>query len=50
MDYTDEQQWISSEPYGPFALEYFNDKIVLAAWCEHYAMIFAILELIGFNS
>ena len=31
MDYTDEQQWISSRTVWPFALEYFNDKIVLAA-------------------
>lgn len=31
MDYTDEQQWISSRTIWPFALEYFNDKIVLAA-------------------
>ena len=34
MDYTDEQQWISSRTVWAFALEYFNDKIVLAAWCE----------------
>lgn len=31
MDYTDEQQWISSRTVWAFALEYFNDKIVLAA-------------------
>ena len=34
MDYTDEQQWISSRTVWPFALECFNDKIVLAALCE----------------
>ena len=34
MDYTDEQQRIRSRILWSFALEYFNDKIVLAAWCE----------------
>lgn len=34
VDYTDEQQRISSRVLWPFALGYFNDRIVLAAWCE----------------
>ncbi|ENV38793.1 hypothetical protein F959_00229 [Acinetobacter venetianus RAG-1 = CIP 110063] len=34
VDYADEQQRISSRVLWPFALGYFNDRIVLAAWCE----------------
>ncbi|MDH0031121.1 MULTISPECIES: YafY family protein [Acinetobacter] len=34
VDYADEQQRISSRILWPFALGYFNDRIVLAAWCE----------------
>ncbi len=34
VDYADEQQRISSRTVWPFALGYFNDRIVLAAWCE----------------
>ncbi|MBP8006197.1 MAG: YafY family transcriptional regulator [Acinetobacter sp.] len=34
MNYADEQQRISTRTVWPFALGYFNDKIVLAAWCE----------------
>ncbi|UUM27811.1 YafY family transcriptional regulator [Acinetobacter colistiniresistens] len=34
VDYADEQQRISSRTLWPFALGYFNDRIVLAAWCE----------------
>ncbi|WHP07500.1 YafY family protein [Acinetobacter corruptisaponis] len=34
VDYADEQQTISSRILWPFALGYFNDRIVLAAWCE----------------
>ena len=34
VDYADEQQRISTGMLWPFALGYFNDRIVLAAWCE----------------
>ncbi|WEI19090.1 YafY family protein [Acinetobacter proteolyticus] len=34
VDYADEQQRVSSRTLWPFALGYFNDRIVLAAWCE----------------
>ncbi|MEK5765295.1 helix-turn-helix transcriptional regulator, partial [Acinetobacter junii] len=34
MHYQDEQQRSSVRILWPFALGYFNDKIVLAAWCE----------------
>jgi predicted DNA-binding transcriptional regulator YafY len=34
VDYADEQQRVSSRVLWPFALGYFNDRIVLAAWCE----------------
>ena len=34
FDYVDEQQRASARTVWPFALGYFNDKIVLAAWCE----------------
>ncbi|MHA3983206.1 helix-turn-helix transcriptional regulator [Acinetobacter venetianus] len=34
VDYADEKQRISSRVLWPFALGYFNDRIVLAAWCE----------------
>ena len=34
VDYADEQQRVSSRVVWPFALGYFNDRIVLAAWCE----------------
>ncbi|HAK16653.1 MAG TPA: hypothetical protein DCM65_10480, partial [Acinetobacter junii] len=34
VDYADEQQRISTRMLWPFALGYFNDRIVLAAWCE----------------
>ena len=34
VDYADEQQRVSSRTIWPFALGYFNDRIVLAAWCE----------------
>lgn len=34
LDYVDEQQQVSARTVWPFALGYFNDKIVLAAWCE----------------
>lgn len=34
MHYHDEQQRSSVRTLWPFALGYFNDKIVLAAWCE----------------
>ncbi|EOR03057.1 helix-turn-helix transcriptional regulator [Acinetobacter genomosp. 15BJ] len=34
VDYADEQQRVSSRILWPFALGYFNDRIVLAAWCE----------------
>ncbi len=34
FDYLDEQQRTSARTVWPFALGYFNDKIVLAAWCE----------------
>lgn len=34
LDYRDEQQQVSTRTVWPFALGYFNDKIVLAAWCE----------------
>lgn len=34
FDYRDEQQRTSARTVWPFALGYFNDKIVLAAWCE----------------
>ena len=34
FDYVDEQQRTSARTVWPFALGYFNDKIVLAAWCE----------------
>ena len=34
FDYVDEEQRTSARTVWPFALGYFNDKIVLAAWCE----------------
>lgn len=34
LDYVDEQQQISARTVWPFALGYFNGKIVMAAWCE----------------
>ncbi len=34
IDYVDEQQQISQRQLWPFALGYFNDKMLLAAWCE----------------
>ena len=34
VDYVDEQQRVSTRVLWPFALGYFNDRIVLAAWCE----------------
>ena len=34
VHYVDEQQRASSRTLWPFAMGYFNDKIVLAAWCE----------------
>lgn len=34
LHYHDEQQRSSVRTLWPFALGYFNDKIVLAAWCE----------------
>lgn len=34
IDYADEQQRVSTRVLWPFALGYFNDRIVLAAWCE----------------
>ena len=34
VDYVDEQQRSSVRTLWPFALGYFNDRIVLAAWCE----------------
>lgn len=34
IDYVDEQKQISHRQLWPFALGYFNDKMLLAAWCE----------------
>ena len=34
IDYIDEQKQISQRLLWPFALGYFNDKMLLAAWCE----------------
>ena len=34
IDYVDEQQQVSQRQLWPFALGYFNDKMLLAAWCE----------------
>ena len=34
IDYVDEHQQISHRQLWPFALGYFNDKMLLAAWCE----------------
>ena len=34
IDYIDEQKQISHRQLWPFALGYFNDKMLLAAWCE----------------
>ena len=34
IDYVDEQQQISQRQLWLFALGYFNDKMLLAAWCE----------------
>lgn len=34
IDYVDEQQRVSQRQLWPFALGYFNDKMLVAAWCE----------------
>lgn len=34
IDYVDEQNQMSHRQLWPFALGYFNDKMLLAAWCE----------------
>ena len=34
INYVDEQKQISHRQLWPFALGYFNDKMLLAAWCE----------------
>lgn len=34
IDYMDEQQQLSTRQLWPFALGYFNDKMLVAAWCE----------------
>jgi predicted DNA-binding transcriptional regulator YafY len=34
IDYVDEHKQISHRQLWPFALGYFNDKMLLAAWCE----------------
>ena len=34
IDYIDEQQQVSIRQLWPFALGYFNDKMLVAAWCE----------------
>ena len=34
IDYVDEQQQVSTRQLWPFALGYFNDKMLVAAWCE----------------
>lgn len=34
VDYMDEQQSITTRQLLPFALGYFNDKMLVAAWCE----------------
>lgn len=34
VDYLDEKQNISTRVLWPFVLGYFNDKMLLAAWCE----------------
>ena len=34
IDYLDERKQISHRQLWPFALGYFNDKMLLAAWCE----------------
>lgn len=34
LNYADEQQQVSTRILWPFALGYFNDRVVLAAWCE----------------
>lgn len=34
IHYHDEKQQISTRRLWPFALGYFNDKILMAAWCE----------------
>ena len=34
IDYMDEHKQISHRQLWPFALGYFNDKMLLAAWCE----------------
>lgn len=34
IDYIDEQKQISIRQLWPFALGYFNDKMLVAAWCE----------------
>lgn len=34
IDYVDEQQQVSKRQLWPFALGYFNDKMLVAAWCE----------------
>lgn len=34
IDYIDEQKQISTRQLWPFALGYYNDKMLVAAWCE----------------
>lgn len=34
IDYVDEQKQVSKRGLWPFAIGYFNDKMLLATWCE----------------